>query len=695
VKKMKIDKKTLMKIIMEELEYVFDTEGLFDEDEKSGLKFIEEHQKEISIKMAQIALNKELNSEEKMDAIESVIAEYSELAPDVKKRLSKDPNQSSENIATNRNLTQGKNQTAEVVEKLEADLKRALSFLKNKDKKFNQEFLNKYFTSLGQPLTLAQASFLIAAGRGDDKTLGLFKDAYKEVTGKDLGPTDEEGGDKPTSKFDHAKFVEIRNKMMDSAQKATEAIEGKGYAKIFSGFDENGYAEIVTFIFNEENIKHFKQRPNMKEGDGNSTYILTLLSTMKGVAEDFFRNLKEYYLEMLNGLDDDKRTEQIIAIKDSLQRRFKIKPEEKRQDWEFVDLLNRLEGEGIITKKESDAVKNIKTLKQKELLEAIRQAGDGGSDDSGGGSDGGDGGSGDGGEKPDGGDGGSGDGGEKPDGGDEGSDKDPDEGGGDEGKDGEEDIDIDEEVKKAAVENAETTIKIIKSLIQANNLLKDAGSRVPDGASEEEQARIDRFIKDTDARIERLQALLGELEKLVDTDPFADLLPIIRDNIFAILQKSLNLVQGKEEIKKEKYQESIDKLMEIFTGDTKAVLGVDGYLDKVFAEFYKEKVVKLKDVDNAKVIQFFDELKRKLIAEEYKVKFEFIEKLRKAQEKQPLDQDPTGTQRVGVSRDSGGSPPPASDDDDDLPFEESKIRLSRNKVSSIISEEINKLFNII
>ena len=500
-----------------------------------------------------------------------------------------------------------------------------------------------------------------------DAVLDKVEQTKEDNTETKPPSTDEEDGDKPTSEFDHEKFVEIRNKMMKAAEKAPASEEGKGYAKIFSGFDENGYAEIVTFIFDEENIKHFKQRPNMKEGDGNSTYILTLLSTMKGVAEDFFRNLKEYYLEMLNGLDDDKRTEQLKEIKKSLKRRLQTTPEENRQDWEFVDLLNRLEGEGIITKEESNAVKNIKTLKQKELLEAIRQAGDGGS----------------------------GDGGEKPDGGDEGSDKDPDEGGGDEGKDGEEDIDIDEEVKKAAVENAETTIKIIKSLIQANNLLKDAGSRVPDGASEEEQARIDRFIKDTDARIERLQALLGELEKLVDTDPFADLLPIIRDNIFAILQKSLNLVQGEGKIKKEKYQESIDKLMEIFTGDTKAVLGVDGYLDKVFAEFYKEKVVKLKDVDNAKVIQFFDELKRKLIAEEYKVKFEFIEKLRKAQEKEPLAQEQGDGRKIAILPPRDESPPPASDDDGDLPFEESKIRLSRNKVSSIISEEINKLFNII
>ena len=80
-----------------------------------------------------------------------------------------------------------------------------------------------------------------------------------------------------------------------------------------------------------------------------------------------------------------------------------------------------------------------------------------------------------------------------------------------------------------------------------------------------------------------------------------------------------------------------------------------------------------------------------MLIQDYDVKFDFIEKLRKAQEKQPLDQDPTGTRRVTVLPPRSGSPTSTSDDND-IPFEESKIRLSRNKVSSIISEEIEKIF---
>ena len=271
---------------------------------------------------------------------------------------------------------------------------------------------------------------------------------------------------------------------------------------------------------------------------------------MKKVAETFFGKLKEYYSESEFSLDD---------VKDSFKLRFKREEEEKRQDWEFDNLLDLLKEKELITEEEYNNVKDFKTKKFNELVKAIQQ---------------------DGGEKPD-------DGGEEgKDGEEEGEEGKDGEEEGEEGKDGDKDIDIDEEVKKAAVENAETTIKIIKSLIQANNLLKAAGGRTPDGASEEEKARIEGFRKDTDARIERLQALLGELEELVDTDPIAELLPIIRDNIFEILGESLNLVKGEEEVKKEKYQKPIDELMDsVFTEEAKVVLGVKGYLDRVFAEF--------------------------------------------------------------------------------------------------------------
>ena len=145
---MKIDKKTLMKIILEELEYVADVDSIFDVHDKSGLKFIEKHQKEISIKMAQIALNKNLEPDEKLDEIEIVFKDYSDLAEEVQEKFKE---------GTSPKIVEAVQQFIENVEK-------ALDFLYNKDKKFNQEFLNKYFTSLGQPLTLAQASFLIAAG---------------------------------------------------------------------------------------------------------------------------------------------------------------------------------------------------------------------------------------------------------------------------------------------------------------------------------------------------------------------------------------------------------------------------------------------------------------------------------------------------------------------------------------------------
>jgi len=675
---MKIDKKTLMKIIMEELEYVADVDSIFDVHDKSGLKFIEKHQKEISIKMAQIALNKNLQPDEKLDEIEIVFKDYSDLAEEVQEKFKE---------GTSPKIVEAVQQFIENVEK-------ALDFLYNKDKKFNQEFLNKYFTSLGQPLTLAQASFLIAAGYGDNNTLGLLKDAYKEVTGKNVGPNDEEGGDKPTSKFDHHKFTNLRTDMEMAAKKADkfgpDSNGKKYYSRILSGLDPQKYDVILNFIFNKENIKHFKQRPNV-EG-GNYTYIVTLLGTMRGVAETFFDTLKKYYLD---ALEFNNTPEKLKEINDSFKRRFETDPEEKRQDWEFDNLLELLKEKELITEKEYNDVKSFKTEKFNDLVKAIKEEGrkiDGGGEDSDGeegDSDGEEGGSD---EKPDGEEEGSDDSGgdsdEKPDGEDEGSDEDGEE----EGKDGDKDIDIDEEVKKAAVENAETTIKIIKSLIKANNLLKAAGGRVPDGASEEEQARIEGFVKDTDARIERLEALLGELEELVDTDPVAELLPIIRDNIFEILEKSLNLVQGEEEVQKEKYKKTIDELMDgVFTEEAKVVLGVQGYLDKVFAEFYDKKVVKLKDVDNAKVIQFFDELKKELEAKGYEVKFDFIEKLRKKQKEEPLAQKQGKGKRVAILPPSGGSSP-SNTDDEDLPFEESKIRLSRNKVSSIISEEIEKIF---
>ena len=675
---MKIDKKTLMKIIMEELEYVADVDSIFDVHDKSGLKFIEKHQKEISIKMAQIALNKNLQPDEKLDEIEIVFKDYSDLAEEVQEKFKE---------GTSPKIVEAVQQFIENVEK-------ALDFLYNKDKKFNQEFLNKYFTSLGQPLTLAQASFLIAAGYGDNNTLGLLKDAYKEVTGKNVGPNDEEGGDKPTSKFDHHKFTNLRTDMEMAAKKADkfgpDSNGKKYYSRILSGLDPQKYDVILNFIFNKENIKHFKQRPNV-EG-GNYTYIVTLLGTMRGVAETFFDTLKKYYLD---ALEFNNTPEKLKEINDSFKRRFETDPEEKRQDWEFDNLLELLKEKELITEKEYNDVKSFKTEKFNDLVKAIKEEGrkiDGGGEDSDGeegDSDGEEGGSD---EKPDGEEEGSDDSGgdsdEKPDGEDEGSDEDGEE----EGKDGDKDIDIDEEVKKAAVENAETTIKIIKSLIKANNLLKAAGGRVPDGASEEEQARIEGFVKDTDARIERLEALLGELEELVDTDPVAELLPIIRDNIFEILEKSLNLVQGEEEVQKEKYKKTIDELMDgVFTEEAKVVLGVQGYLDKVFAEFYDKKVVKLKDVDNAKVIQFFDELKKELEAKGYEVKFDFIEKLRKKQKEEPLAQKQGKGKRVAILPPSGGSSP-SNTDDEGLPFEESKIRLSRNKVSSIISEEIEKIF---
>jgi len=675
---MKIDKKTLMKIIMEELEYVADVDSIFDVHDKSGLKFIEKHQKEISIKMAQIALNKNLQPDEKLDEIEIVFKDYSDLAEEVQEKFKE---------GTSPKIVEAVQQFIENVEK-------ALDFLYNKDKKFNQEFLNKYFTSLGQPLTLAQASFLIAAGYGDNNTLGLLKDAYKEVTGKNVGPNDEEGGDKPTSKFDHHKFTNLRTDMEMAAKKADkfgpDSNGKKYYSRILSGLDPQKYDVILNFIFNKENIKHFKQRPNV-EG-GNYTYIVTLLGTMRGVAETFFDTLKKYYLD---ALEFNNTPEKLKEINDSFKRRFETDPEEKRQDWEFDNLLELLKEKELITEKEYNDVKSFKTEKFNDLVKAIKEEGrkiDGGGEDSDGeegDSDGEEGGSD---EKPDGEEEGSDDSGgdsdEKPDGEDEGSDEDGEE----EGKDGDKDIDIDEEVKKAAVENAETTIKIIKSLIKANNLLKAAGGRVPDGASEEEQARIEGFVKDTDARIERLEALLGELEELVDTDPVAELLPIIRDNIFEILEKSLNLVQGEEEVQKEKYKKTIDELMDgVFTEEAKVVLGVQGYLDKVFAEFYDKKVVKLKDVDNAKVIQFFDELKKELEAKGYEVKFDFIEKLRKKQKEEPLAQKQGKGKKVAILPPSGGSSP-SNTDDEGLPFEESKIRLSRNKVSSIISEEIEKIF---
>jgi len=677
---MKIDKKTLMKIIMEELEYNVDIDGLFNifKKDQSGLKFTEEHQKEISIKMAQIALNKKIDSNQKMVEIESVIAEYSKLAEDVQKKFKEETSP----------------EIVEAVQQFTKDVGAALGFLENKDKKFNGTFLNQYFTKKSPEKKLASTSFLIAAEKGTSITLSGFKDAYKKATGKDVGPNDEEGGDKPTSKFDHHKFTNLRTDMEMAAKKADkfgpDSNGKKYYSRILSGLDPQKYDVILNFIFNKENIKHFKQRPNV-EG-GNYTYIVTLLGTMRGVAETFFDTLKKYYLD---ALEFNNTPEKLKEINDSFKRRFETDPEEKRQDWEFDNLLELLKEKELITEKEYNDVKSFKTEKFNDLVKAIKEEGrkiDGGGEDSDGeegDSDGEEGGSD---EKPDGEEEGSDDSGgdsdEKPDGEDEGSDEDGEE----EGKDGDKDIDIDEEVKKAAVENAETTIKIIKSLIKANNLLKAAGGRVPDGASEEEQARIEGFVKDTDARIERLEALLGELEELVDTDPVAELLPIIRDNIFEILEKSLNLVQGEEEVQKEKYKKTIDELMDgVFTEEAKVVLGVQGYLDKVFAEFYDKKVVKLKDVDNAKVIQFFDELKKELEAKGYEVKFDFIEKLRKKQKEEPLAQKQGKGKRVAILPPSGGSSP-SNTDDEDLPFEESKIRLSRNKVSSIISEEIEKIF---